>query len=156
MKRILIGLTALCLTSCGQQGATVDYHAAGGQTVAIADSNNGTVKAEIGATAVMPTDLPAWTPQYPGSTIMVAQVRSASAGQGGLENVTMQTPDSLSKVSAVYDQKIAGAGLTSVHSVADAQASTRIVETPAGMISVGVVKNDDGGSLISISRMNKD
>ncbi len=156
MKLEFILLAALCLTSCGQRATTVDYHANGGQTITIADPKNGGVKAELGATASMPTDLPAWVPQYPGSTILVAQVQSQAAGHGPLENVTMQTPDSLPKVSAFYDQKIAAAGVKPMHSVGDTEATTRMVETTSGIVSVGVVKNDEGGSLISVSRIGKD
>lgn len=153
MRLMLIGLATFSLASCGQSSSTVDYHAGGGQTVTIADEKDGSVRAEIGVTAVMPTNLPAWVPQYPGSTIMVAQVQSGATDHGPLENVTMQTPDSLSKVSAFYDQRIAKAGLKPMHSVGNAEGSTRMVETQAGIVSVGVVKNDDGGSLISISRI---
>lgn len=156
MRLMSTELAALCLTGCGQGGTTVDYHANGGQTVTITDPKNGGLKAEIGGTAVMPTDLPAWTPQYPGSTIMMAQVQGQAAGHGPLENVMMQTPDSLAKVSAFYDRRIAEAGLKPMHSVGGAEVSTRLVETRSGIISVGVVKSDEGGSLISISRMNKD
>ncbi len=155
MKLMFSGLVALCLTECGQRSTSVDYHANGGQTITIADAKNGSVKAEIGATAAMPTDLPAWVPQYPGSTIMVAQIQSQAAGHGPLENVTMQTPDSLSRVSAFYDLQIAKAGLKPMHSVGDADASTRMVQTPSEMVSVGVVKDDEGGSLISISRIKE-
>jgi hypothetical protein len=106
--------------------------------------------------AVMPTNLPPWVPQYPGSTVMVAQVQGRAAGHGPLGNVTMQTQDSQSEVSAFYDQSIAKVGLKPMHSVGDAEASTRLVATKSGMISIGVVRNDDGGSLISVSRINQD
>ena len=155
MRLILLGLAILSVSGCGQRGTSVDYHANGGQTITIADAKNGRIKAETGASAAMPTDLPKWLPQYPGSTIMVAQVQSQAAGHGPLENVTMQTLDSLLKVSAFYDQQIAMAGLKPMHSAVDAEASTRMVQTPSGIVSVGVVKNDEGGSLISISRIKE-
>lgn len=156
MKTTLLGLAALTLTGCGQGGSRVDYHADGGQTVTIADPKNGNLTARIGAGATMPTDLPSWAAAYPGSTVMMSQKHGDAAGQSAMENVMLQTPDVVSKVSAFYDRKIAEAGVKPMRAVQDAEASTRMVETPSGIVGIAVTKNDDGGSSISITRLPKE
>ncbi|WP_174291728.1 hypothetical protein [Sphingomonas bacterium] len=133
----------------------MDYHADGGQTVTINDRKNGNITAEIGSSAKMPTDLPAWVPAYPGSAVMMAQNQNLKSSGGPVENVMLQTSDSLAKVAAFYDAKIAQAGLKPMHTVSSDDVSTRMVDTPDGMISVAASKVDDGGTTISITRMPK-
>ena len=152
MKKAAVML--LILASCGQPSSKVDYHVNGGQTVTINDPKNGSVKAEMGASAKMPTDLPAWAPAYPGSTVMMAQNQTGTPG-GPLENVMLQSPDDLAKVSAFYDAKIAQAGVKLMHTASGPDVSTRMAETATGVVSVAVSKDDDGGSTISITRMPK-
>lgn len=156
MKTILLGMAAFALSSCGQGGSKVDYHTNGGQTVTIADPKNGNLTAQLGATATMPTDLPAWAPAYPGSTVMMSQKHSDAVGKSAMENVVLQTPDPFPTVGAFYDRKLAEAGVKPMHAVQDAEASTRMVATPSGIVGISVTKNDDGGSSISITRMPKE
>ena len=87
---------------------------------------------------------------------MMSQKHGDAAGQSAMENVMLQTPDVVSKVSAFYDRKIAEAGVKPMRAVQDAEASTRMVETPSGIVGIAVTKNDDGGSSISITRLPKE
>lgn len=155
MKTMTTTLMLLVLTSCGQPSSRVDYHADGGQTVTIDNEKNGNITAEMGTSARMPSDLPAWVPEYPGSTVLLAQNQNLKSSGGPVENVLLQTSDDLSKVAAFYDGKIAMAGLKPMHSTSNAEGSSRLVETPAGVIGVTVTKVDEGGSTISITRMPK-
>ncbi len=154
MKVVTFTVLALAVAGCGQGGSNVVQHSAGGQTVTVADSKNGDLKAEVGATATMPTDLPSWTPAYPGSTVEMAQQQSRPTG-GAVENVMLSTRDDLTKVTAFYDAKIAKAGVKLMQSVVSADVSTRMAETPAGIVGVTVSRADDGGSTISITRLPK-
>ena len=157
MKIMALGLAAaLTLAGCGQGGSKVDYHANGGQTVTIADPKNGDLTAQLGATATMPTDLPTWAPAYPGSTVVISQNQGPAGGRGLMENVMLQTSDDFAKVSAFYDRKLAQAGVKPMHAVQDAEVSTRMVETPSGIVGIAVSKSDGGGSSISITRLPKD
>lgn len=155
MSRVMsTGLVALALAACGQNGSSVQYHADGGQTVRIADAKNGNLAAEIGASAQMPKDLPAWAAAYPGSTVVMAQTHQQA--NGTVENVVLQTSDALPTVAAFYDRKIAAAGLTPMHAVSSADVSVRLVTTPAGIIGVTASKIEEGGSTVSITRMPKE
>lgn len=155
LRSMVILGTALAVAACGQSGSKVQYHANGGQTVTIADPKNGTITAQIGPTAAMPSDLPSWTPAYPGSTVAVSQNHTGGTAGGAFENVMLQSPDDLPKVTAFYDGQIARAGLKPMQSVTSPEVSIRMVETSSGMISVNVSKADEGGSTISISFMPK-
>ena len=148
-------LIALALPACGSGGSKVDYHANGGQTITVDDPKTGKMQAELGASAKMPGDLPAWTPAYPGSTVLVSQQHEQNGKPGAYENVMLQTPDPVAKVSAFYDQQLLKAGVKSMHSITDAEASIRMIELPTEMIGVNVTKSEEGGSSISISRLPK-
>ncbi len=155
MKAVPVVLVALALAACGKAGSKVDYHADGGQTITINDTASGNIKAELGSTAKMPTDLPSWTPAYPGSTILLSQQHDKDGKSGAFENVMLQTTDDVAKVGAFYDQQLTRAGVKSMQSVNTGDTFVRLVETPTDMISVNATKADEGGSSISISRLPK-
>ena len=140
----------MALAACGSPNATFTRNEKGETTVTTAGGPGGTIVTNVASSLTpIPTDLPRWTPAYPGAK--VAQVSNIALPGGSQKVVVLMTADARPKVMAFYDQKIAALGIKPMLSAEEADGSMRSVGAPGSQPESLTVGPAEGQTAISIS-----
>ncbi len=153
MRTFIFVISAgLALAACGSNDVTVAENADGKVT----KSSDGTINVTTsdGASASIATEgsglaagsakvadaLPAFAPLYPGAKVISTMTGSDAGGSSG-SVVVLESADSLAKITAFYDARIAASG---------AKQQMRMDQEGSAIRGVGNAEGK-GGALISVS-----
>lgn len=152
MKAFVLVMAATALAACGSKDVTVAQtedgkvtkSSDGTMTITTKDGASASIVTEGSAlsesSAKVAETLPAFAPLYPGAKV-VSTMTGSDAGGGSGSVVVLESRDSLAKITAFYDGKIAQSG---------ARAQMRMDQEGSAIRGIGKA-DGKGGALISVS-----